>query len=556
MVKKSSLKLIPLGGFNEIGKNMMVVEKDNEMIVIDCGVMFPEDSFLGIDYVIPDFSYVKKNSDKLRALIITHGHEDHIGAVPFLLKEVDVPISIYATKLTKGLIELKLNDHQIYDGFILNEINENDKLTIGPFNLEFFRVNHSIPDSIGLVVKTDVGTVIFSGDFKFDQSPIDGKITQFSKIGSYGKDGVLALFCDSTNAEEAGYTLPEKDVGKTLFEKFTQARGRIIVATFSTHIHRIQQIMNMAQKFQRKLAISGKSLLKTVKIASELGFLKIPENLIIPISSIDDYPLKKVAILSTGTQGEPLSALYKMAINEHKRIQIMNSDMVIISASLIPGNEKAIDNIINMLIKRGADVFYESIADVHVSGHAAQEEIKMMINLIRPKYYIPMHGDNMRRAMNKKIAIELNIPEENILMAQNGDVIKLNFNLCKVSKNINTRSIYVDGLGFGDVEDIVLKDRKALARGGLIVNVVGVDFKREDFFYDPDIIFKGIAYLDNFDSIISECKKLIKESVHACFSNNIKTPSTIEKYINDRLEKFLIKKIRLKPVIITKVLSN
>ena len=294
MVKKSSLKLIPLGGFNEIGKNMMVVEKDNEMIVIDCGVMFPEDSFLGIDYVIPDFSYVKKNSDKLRALIITHGHEDHIGAVPFLLKEVDVPISIYATKLTKGLIELKLNDHQIYDGFILNEINENDKLTIGPFNLEFFRVNHSIPDSIGLVIKTDVGTVIFSGDFKFDQSPIDGKITQFSKIGSYGKDGVLALFCDSTNAEEAGYTLPEKDVGKTLFEKFTQARGRIIVATFSTHIHRIQQIMNMAQKFQRKLAISGKSLLKTVKIASELGFLKIPENLIIPISSIDDYPLKKL----------------------------------------------------------------------------------------------------------------------------------------------------------------------------------------------------------------------------------------------------------------------
>lgn len=554
MSKKSSIKLIPLGGFNEIGKNMMVLEKGDDMIIIDCGVMFPDEEFPGVDYVIPDFSYITRNSSKLRAIIITHGHEDHIGGLPFLFKEVMAPI--YATKLTKGLIELKLNEHQIFEGVEVNEINENDVLNIGPFTIEFFRVSHSIPDTVGIVIKTDVGTIVHSGDFKFDQSPMYGKSTEFSKIGAFGMQGVLVLLCDSTNSEQEGYTLPEKVVGKALLEKFSQAQGRVIVATFSSHIHRIQQIMDMSEKFQKKLAISGRSLLKTIKIAGELGYLKIPDQMIIPINKIDEYPLKKVTILATGTQGEPLSALYKMAVNEHKRIQIMKSDMVIISASPIPGNEKAIANIINMLIKNGADVLYESIAGVHVSGHAAQEEIKMMINLIRPKYFIPIHGDNMHKVQNGKIALEVGIPEENIVIAQNGDVIKINSSLCKVSKNINTRTIYVDGLGYGDIDDIVLKDRKLLSKDGVVINIVGLDLIKEEIFYEPDLTFKGITFIENFDAIIKECKNIVSESVRSCFKNNLKIPATIEKYVNDRLEKYLIKKIRIKPVIITKVLPK
>ncbi|MCL5770775.1 MAG: ribonuclease J [Actinobacteria bacterium] len=554
MSKKSSIKMIPLGGLNEIGKNMMVLEKDDNMIIIDCGVMFPDEEFPGVDFVIPDFTYVTRNSSKLRAIIITHGHEDHIGGLPFLFKEIMAPV--YATRLTKGLIELKLNEHQIFEGVEINEINENSILNIGPFTLEFFRVSHSIPDTVGIVIKTDVGTIVHSSDFKFDQSPIYGKRTEFSKIGYYGMQGILALLCDSTNSEQEGYTLPEKVVGKVLLEKFSEAEGRIIVTTFSSHIHRIQQIVDMSEKFKKKLAISGKSLLKTIKIASELGYLDIPDDLIIPINKIDEYPLKKVTILATGTQGEPLSALYKMAINEHKRIQIMKSDMVIISASPIPGNEKAIANIINMLIKNGANVFYESIAGVHVSGHAAQEEIKMMINLIRPKYFIPIHGDNMHKVQNGKIAREVGIDEENIVIAQNGDVIKINYGLCKVSKNINTRTVYVDGLGYGDIDDIVLKDRKLLASDGVVVNVVGLDFEKEEIFHEPDLTFKGIVFIENFDSIIKECRNIINESIFSCFKNKLKTPVSIEKYVNDRLEKYLIKKIRLKPVVITKILPK
>ncbi|MDD3520144.1 MAG: ribonuclease J [Actinomycetota bacterium] len=552
MARKTSLKLIPIGGLNEIGKNMMVLEKDNDMIIIDCGVMFPDDEFLGLDYIIPDFSYVKRNSQKLKAIIITHGHEDHIGAVPFLLKEVSAPI--YANKLTLGLVQLKLNDHQIFENTILNEINEDTKLEIGSFIIEFFRVNHSIPESFGVIVKTDIGTIMHSGDFKFDQSPIDNKTTDFSKIGMFGREGVLALLCDSTNAEEKGYTLPERDVGKTLSEKFSQSEGRVIIATFSSHIHRIQQIMDMSASYKRKLAISGRSLLKTIKISSELGFLKIPEDLIIPISNINDYPLKRVAILSTGTQGEPLSALYKMALNEHKRIQIMNKDMVIISASPIPGNEKAIANIINMLIKHGADVFYESIAGVHVSGHAAQEEIKLMINLIKPRYYIPIHGDNMHKANSAKLAKDVGIPEKNIVIAQNGDVIKINSNFCKVTKNIIMKNIYIDGVGYGEIDDMVLKDRKLLARDGVIFNILNIDLKKEALISEPEIMFRGVTYMENFDSVIKDCKNLVKDFIQTCFNNNIRTESNMEKYINSRLEKYLIKKIRMKPVIMTKVL--
>ena len=556
MAKKSSLKVILLGGLNEVGKNIMVLEKDNSIIVIDCGIMFPDDYMPGIDYLIPDFSYLKKNSSRIKALIFSHGHEDHIGALPYLFRDIkDCTAPIYATKLTLGLIKSKLNDNQASEQFIYNEINTDENLRIGPFNLKFFRVNHSIPDGVGMIIRTDVGTIVHTGDFKFDQYPIDGKLTEFAKIAEAGKEGVLALFCDSTNAEEKGYTLPERDVGKTLHEKFTQAGKRIIVATFSSHIHRIQQVLDVAKQLDKKVAIAGKTMLKTFKIASELGYLKIPEDTIIPITKIDEFPLKKIVLLSTGSQGEPLSALKKMSLNEHTRVQIMREDIVIISASPIPGNENAISNTINLLLKQGADVFYESIAGVHVSGHAAGEEIKMMLNLVKPKYFIPIHGEYKHRIQNAKLAGEVGMPGSSVIIAQNGDVLKLNENLCRISNNLTLQNIYIDGFGSGNTEDIVLKDRKALSRNGIIFITAAINSKKSEIIAEPDFILKGIIYIDSFREIINEAKQLVKDLILRCFKNNLTNSSLIETNVSDNIEKFILKKIRVKPIIITKIIN-
>ena len=556
MAKKSSLKVILLGGLNEVGKNIMVLEKDNSIIVIDCGIMFPDDYMPGIDYLIPDFSYLKKNSSRIKALIFSHGHEDHIGALPYLFRDIkDCTAPIYATKLTLGLIKSKLNDNQASEQFIYNEINTDENLRIGPFNIKFFRVNHSIPDGVGMIIRTDVGTIVHTGDFKFDQYRIDGKLTEFAKIAEAGKEGVLALFCDSTNAEEKGYTLPERDVGKTLHEKFTQAGKRIIVATFSSHIHRIQQVLDVAKQLDKKVAIAGKTMLKTFKIASELGYLKIPEDTIIPITKIDEFPLKKIVLLSTGSQGEPLSALRKMSLNEHTRVQIMREDMVIISASPIPGNENAISNTINLLLKQGADVFYESIAGVHVSGHAAGEEIKMMLNLVKPKYFIPIHGEYKHRIQNAKLAGEVGMPGSSVIIAQNGDVLKLNENLCRISNNLTLQNIYIDGFGSGNTEDIVLKDRKALSRNGIIFITAAINSKKSEIIAEPDFILKGIIYIDSFREIINEAKQLVKDLILRCFKNNLTNSSLIETNVSDNIEKFILKKIRVKPIIITKIIN-
>ena len=556
MAKKSSLKVILLGGLNEVGKNIMVLEKDNSIIVIDCGIMFPDDYMPGIDYLIPDFSYLKKNSSRIKALIFSHGHEDHIGALPYLFRDIkDCTAPIYATKLTLGLIKSKLNDNQGNEQFIYNEINTDENLRIGPFNIEFFRVNHSIPDGVGMIIRTDIGTIVHTGDFKFDQYPIDGKLTEFVKIAEAGKEGVLALFCDSTNAEEKGYTLPERDVGKTLHEKFTQASKRIIVATFSSHIHRIQQVLDVAKQLDKKVAIAGKTMLKTFKIASELGYLKIPEDTIIPITKIDEFPLKKIVLLSTGSQGEPLSALRKMSLNEHTRVQIMREDMVIISASPIPGNENAISNTINLLLKQGADVFYESIAGVHVSGHAAGEEIKMMLNLVKPKYFIPIHGEYKHRIQNAKLASEVGMPVSSVIIAQNGDVLKLNENLCRISNNLTLQNIYIDGFGSGNTEDIVLKDRKTLSRNGIIFITAAINSKKSEIIAEPDFILKGIIYIDSFGEIINEAKQLVKDLILRCFKNNLTNSSLIETNVSDNIEKFILKKIRVKPIIITKIIN-
>jgi len=556
MAKKSSLKIVLLGGLNEIGKNIMVLEKDNSIIVIDCGIMFPDDYMPGIDYLIPDFSYLKKNSSRIKALIFSHGHEDHIGALPYLLRDIkDCTPPIYATKLTLGLIKSKLNDNQASEQFIYNEINTDESLRIGPFNLKFFRVNHSIPDGVGMIIRTDVGTIVHTGDFKFDQYPIDGKLTEFAKITEAGKEGVLALFCDSTNAEEKGYTLPERDVGKTLYEKFTQASKRIIVATFSSHIHRIQQVLDVARQLDKKVAIAGKTMLKTFKIAAELGYLKIPEDTIIPITKIDEFPLKKIVLLSTGSQGEPLSALRKMSLNEHTRVQIMREDMIIISASPIPGNENAISNTINLLLRQGADVFYESIAGVHVSGHAAGEEIKMMLNLVKPKYFIPIHGEYKHRIQNAKLANEVGMPHNSVIIAQNGDVLKLNENLCRISNNLTLQNIYIDGFGSGNTEDVVLKDRKSLSRNGIILITAAINSKKSEVIAEPDFILKGIIYIESFGETINEAKQLVKDLILKCFKNNLTNSSLLETNINENIEKFILKKVRVKPIIITKIID-
>jgi len=553
MSKRTSLKLIPLGGLGGIGKNMMVFEKDNQIIIVDCGIMFPDDDMPGIDFIIPDFSYIKKNKNKIKAIILTHGHEDHIGGLPFLFKEINVPV--FGTRLTIGLAKIKFDNSQNVIPVKYNEINPDEPLDIGPFHIDFFRVNHSVPDGLGLIIKTDIGTIVHTGDFKFDHAPVDNKVTQFSKIARAGQEGVLALLCDSTNAEEIGFTLPERDVGKTLLEKFEKAVGRIIVATFSSHIHRIQQVLDVANILEKKVAISGKSILKTIRISAELGYLKIPEDTIVPITKIDQFPIKKIVILSTGSQGEPLSALNRMALGEHKRVSIMKGDMVIISASPIPGNERAISNTINRLIKQGADVFYESIAGVHVSGHAAQEEIKIMINLTNPKYFIPIHGENKHKVQNAHIAESMGINEKNIIIAEDGDIIKMNSNLCRISNNLHPQTIYIDGVGMGNIEDMVLKDRKILSRNGIIFIVVGINYAGRRILCEPDFILKGTIYIENLTEILDDSKKIIKNSVKTCFDNNMADRKMIEDFINDRLEKFIFKKARIRPIIITKVIS-
>ena len=544
--------MIPLGGVSGIGKNMMIIEKDNQMIIIDCGLMFPDEETPGIDFLIPDFSYVLKNINKVKGVILTHGHEDHLGGLPFLFRKINVPI--YGTKLTLGLTRIKLNGLAGSERIEYNEIDPQKALSIGGFHIEFFRVNHSIPDGVGLIIRTDIGTIIHSGDFKLDHSPIDNKHTELHKISRAGEEGVLALLCDSTNAEEAGYTLPEKDVGKTLLDKFDKASKRIIVATFSSHIHRIQQVLDVSAKMDKKVAISGKSMLKTIKISSELGFLKIPENLIIPINNINDLPIGDIVILSTGSQGEPLSALNRMAMDEHRRVSIMKGDMVILSASPIPGNEKAISNTINMLIKQGAEVVYESIAGVHVSGHAAQEEIRLMISLAKPQYFIPIHGENKHKIQNAQIAQSMGIDAENTLNMQNGDIVKMNMNVCRISGNIKPKNVYVDGIGMGNIEDMVLRDRKMLSKNGVIFVALGIDINKKKIIMEPEFSMKGMIFIENINTILSDGKKVIADSIRNCFDDNILSKHRIEDFLLDRLEKFIFKKARIRPIISLKVL--
>ena len=547
-VARDRLKIIPLGGLEEVGKNMTVFEYGNEMIIVDCGVAFPEDDMLGVDLVIPDFSYLTKNREKFKAMVITHGHEDHIGAIPYVLKELNVPV--YGTRLTLGLIKNKLEEHKLVRSTSLKCVKAGDVITIGCFKIEFIRSTHSIADSVALAITTPVGVIFHTGDFKIDYTPIDGKPIDLSRIAEIGNQGVLALMSDSTNAEREGYTMSEKTVGKVFDNIFTGCTKRIIVATFASNVHRVQQIVNSAVKTNRKVAICGRSMENVMNVAIELGYLNIPDGVLIDIDDIDDYIPERLVLITTGSQGETMSGLSRMASGTHRKVVITRDDLVIISATPIPGNEKLVSNVIDDLFKIGADVIYHSLADVHVSGHACQEEQKLMLSLVKPKYFIPVHGEYRHLKAHAETAMKIGIPEENIMMLTNGRVLELDKNMCKLGSTVPAGQLLVDGLGVGDVGNIVLKDRQHLSQDGLIIVVMAMDGKTGQILAGPDIISRGFVYVRESEDLMDSIKRQICKDISNMESEGIKDWTTIKTRVKDTLHDFVYSKTKRNPMII------
>ncbi|ADQ07739.1 RNA-metabolising metallo-beta-lactamase [Caldicellulosiruptor hydrothermalis 108] len=541
------IRIIPLGGLNEIGKNMLVVEVNDEIVVIDCGLAFPEDEMLGVDLVIPDISYLIKNKEKVRALILTHGHEDHIGAIPYVLRDLNIPI--YGTKLTLGLVEIKLMEFGIdLNSVKLFTVRAGDVISFNNMRIEFIRTTHSIADSVAVAIHTPLGPIVHTGDFKVDFTPIEGEPIDLIRFAELGKQGVLALLCDSTNAERPGFTLSEKTVGATFDRIFSQAQGRVIVATFSSHIHRVQQVINSAEKQGRKICVLGRSMVNVVNKALELGYLKMPDGMLIDVDELDNYPPNKIVLITTGSQGEPMSALSRMASAEHKKVGIIPGDVVIISAAPIPGNEKFVNRVINDLFKQGAQVIYEDIDDIHVSGHACQEEIKLIHNLTRPKYSIPVHGEFKHLIHHAKLAMELG--EKNVFVLENGKVLEITKDGAKVVGMVQAGNVLVDGLGVGDVGNVVLRDRRHLAQDGLFIVVLTIDSATRDVISGPDIITRGFIYIRESEPLIEEAKRVIKDVLYFCNKNDITEPNAIKVILKDNLRNFLFEKTRRNPMII------
>lgn len=544
---QNKVQIIPLGGLGEIGKNMTVFRYGDDIILIDAGLMFPEDDMLGIDLVIPDITYLLENKDKVKAIFLTHGHEDHIGALPYVLKQIDVPV--YGTALTLGILQGRLRENGVSDDNLIT-IKPGDKIGVGAFNLEFIRVNHSIPDAVAIVIKTPIGTIIHTGDFKFDQTPVDGQVTQFNKFAEFGDAGVLALLADSTNAERPGFTQSEKMVGQTFDDEFRYARNRIIVATFSSNVHRIQQVVDSAVKYKRKVAVIGRSMINVVNIAMELAYLRIPEGVLIDIDDTSNYTASQIVIITTGSQGEPMSALTRMAMNDHKKVGIMPGDTVIISATPIPGNEKLVARTIDHLYKLGADVIYEKSNGVHVSGHASQEEIKLMHNLVRPKYFIPVHGEYRHLIKHANIAKDLGMPGKNIVIAENGSVIELTRNSIGINSKIQSGKVLVDGLGVGDVGNIVLRDRRQLSQDGIMIVVVTIDRETCHVVSGPDIVSRGFVYVREAEDLMDEAREKVQSALDKCEASGVSEWSMIKSAIRDSLGRFLYERTRRRPMIL------
>lgn len=546
---KKPIRIIPLGGLGEIGKNITLYEYDGDMFLVDCGMSFPDEEMPGIDIVIPDFSYVLENKDKIKGLIVTHGHEDHIGAIPYLLRNFNLPI--YATRLTIGLIEGKLKEHRLLNDAKLNVVKPGQKVEIGKFTVEFIHVNHSIPDAVGFAISCAGGTVIHTGDFKIDTTPIDDYVIDIGRFAEYGKKGVLALLADSTNAERPGYTASEKLVGGSFENLFNKAEGRrIIVATFSSNIHRIQQIINEAVRCNRKVAVSGRSMINVVNVASELGYLSVPDNVLIDLTDIKNYTPEKIVIITTGSQGEPLSALHRMAFSDHRQIEIIPGDMIIISATPIPGNEKTVSKVVNELMKHSAEVVYERMYDVHVSGHACQEELKLMMSIVNPKYIIPLHGEQKHLVKHAGLAEQMGIPYENILIANNGDVIEISQKGLSSKETVPAGRILVDGLGVGDVGSIVLRDRKLLSDDGIIVITVSIDRATREVVSGPDIVSRGFVYVKESEDLMNEINEQVCDILERCYINNIRDLNTIKTRIKDGVSKDLFSKTKRSPMIL------
>ncbi|MGI6684801.1 MAG: ribonuclease J [Bacillota bacterium] len=545
VARSAKVSLIPLGGLGEIGKNMTAIRYGEDIIVIDAGMMFPEDELLGVDIVIPDITFLLENKDQVKAIFLTHGHEDHIGALPYVLKELNVPV--YGTRLTLGLLEGKLKEHRITAD--LNVVKPRDVLKLNHFKIEFIRVSHSIADAVAIAVHTPLGIILHTGDFKIDMTPVDGDPIDFHKFAALGEQGVLLMLSDSTNVERPGYTLSERSVGETLDETFRMAKSRIIMASFASNVHRVQQAIWAAAKYNRKVAIVGRSLANVVSIASEIGYLKIPRNTLIDIDEVSQVPGNRVVILTTGSQGEPMSGLTRMAQSEHKQIQIIPGDTIIISAVPIPGNEKSVARTIDHLFKLGADVIHESIAGIHVSGHASQEELKLMINLVKPKYFIPVHGEYRMLYKHARLAEQMGIPPENIFVGENGQVIDFTKKKGQISGRVPAGRILIDGLGVGDVGNVVLRDRKQLSQDGIFIITLTVDKASGTIVAGPDVVSRGFVYVKESEKLMEDAREKVKEVLAKADPEKIKDWTNLKSSIRDTLGRFLYEKTKRKPMI-------
>lgn len=548
----AKLKIIPLGGLHEVGKNMTVFEYENDIFILDAGLAFPEDEMLGVDLVIPDITYLKRNAEKIRGIVVTHGHEDHIGALPYVLKELNIPI--YATRLTLGLIETKLEEHGLLRSAKMFCVKQGQRVRLGRFEIEFIRTNHSIPDSVALAINTPVGMVVHTGDFKVDYTPVDGGIIDLAKFGILGKKGVLALMADSTNAERPGFTMSESTIGQ-VFEELFDTDQRILVATFASNIHRLQQVIEAAEKRNRKVAICGRSMFNVITVAHKLGYIKFQQDTLIDVDDIGRYSPHQICIVTTGSQGEPMSALARMANSEHKKVEIYPGDRVIISASPIPGNEKYVSKLVDELFKQGADVIYHSIADTHVSGHACQEELKLIQALVKPKYFIPVHGEYKHLRQHAKLAERMGVESDNIFILSNGKVLEMDSDSAKVTGMVNAGRVLVDGLGVGDVGSVVLRDRQHLSQDGLIVVVLTLDSETGAVVAGPDVISRGFVYMKESEDLMEEIRELLKKQLQGFEESHITDWNTIKTGIKDSLKNFLFEKTKRKPMILPVVME-
>ena len=549
MVNETPVRIAFLGGLNEVGKNMTLYEYKDDMFLVDCGLAFPDPEMLGVDLVIPDFSYVEKNADKIKGIVITHGHEDHIGGLAYLLKTVNIPV--YGTKLTIGLIQGKLKEHGLLSSAKLNEIAPGDVVKLGGFEVEAIHVNHSIPDAIALAIKCECGTVIQTGDFKVDSTPIDGGMIDLSRFAQLGDEGVLCLLSDSTNAERAGYTESERKVGESFDVLFRKAgKNRIIVATFASNIHRVQQIINVAHSLGRKVAIIGRSLENVVNISAQLGYLNIPDNVMINADLINKYPAEDIVVITTGSQGEPMSALSRMAFSDHKKVEIRPNDYVIISATPIPGNEKTVGKVVNELLKLGAQVIYEKMYDVHVSGHACQEELKLIMGLVKPRYFIPVHGEQKHLRKHAMLAEGMGIGTENIFIADNGYVAEITNHSIKSAASVPAGRVFVDGYGVGDVGSVVLRDRKHLGQDGIIVVTVSLDYESGQLIAGPEVISRGFVYVKENEELIAQARKVAEKALETCYYSNISDINAIKGKLRDAVSHFVYEQTKRSPMIL------